>query len=255
MTPETREALVQVFRTIERLGKKPTNPVVFRTVRAIGFSFRDAEAKALFAAFRDRAAPAKPQKRPDVAPVSEHERPDAANSGPDLAGASRERDKGIPSSNGSNGVVTDLTVSNALPLFSGSAPSAPARRQRPKVPDEMLAGFAVRDAVLELVRPHLVHITPKGWKDRYGKVAKALSDAGTTPEDAVKAWKDLCKREGRVIVDLWELQRYMVRGPTSNGKRHDPNNFSANARGVEQHNSSNIEASVARRLGEKNASA
>jgi hypothetical protein len=78
LRPESQEAIVTIFRAIESLGKKPSNPTVFETVRRLGFRFKDSDAKALLAKFRPGPALETPRERPAPAPVFTHERPDSA---------------------------------------------------------------------------------------------------------------------------------------------------------------------------------
>ena len=101
VTPEAQNAMVEIFRTMERVGgKPPTNAVVFAAVRGVGFHFKDVEAKVLLAKFR----PSRPSPAPaplltgtGEAPGIEHERTSAAPDGhqprPSGAGATRAGDK------------------------------------------------------------------------------------------------------------------------------------------------------------------
>lgn len=49
MKSEAQNALVEIYRTIERLGHNPTNGSVFTLVRSLGYKFKDIDAKVLLA--------------------------------------------------------------------------------------------------------------------------------------------------------------------------------------------------------------
>jgi len=123
LNASAQEAIVEIFRVLERLtGKPPSNAAVFRIAREdVGVRFMDGEAKALLAKFRENVrpggAPSAPLARPASAPEIEHERtssaPEPPLARPSSAGASRARDKVFlvpnPNSNSAAREVIDLS--------------------------------------------------------------------------------------------------------------------------------------------------
>lgn len=101
VTPEAQNALVEIFRVLERVGgKAPSNGVVFAAARGCDIAFPDGEAKTLLAHFRKARPGGAPRSLPvrtALAPGIEHERPALAPESllpsPDDAGATRARDK------------------------------------------------------------------------------------------------------------------------------------------------------------------
>lgn len=117
VTPEAQNALVEIFRVLEKLGgRPPANAVVFAAARGIDVAFKDGDAKTLLAKFRNvrpSPAPLALLARTAPAPGIEHERtspaPDAPLARPDGAGATRAGDKVflVPKPEGESGAHED----------------------------------------------------------------------------------------------------------------------------------------------------
>jgi hypothetical protein len=74
----------------------------------------------------------------------------------------------------------------------------------------MLAGWAIRDAIAELVRPHLRAMTISAWRAAWSRTALDMARAGVTPDAAVEAWQAYFQRTGCRIFKLAQLQERMM---------------------------------------------
>lgn len=203
MKSDVQEALVTMYRTMEKLrdGRAPSNGLVFSTVRALGFKFDDGEAKTMLAKFRDAARPkVYPGGTPDAplahsasTPEIEHDypadTPASPQSHPTSTGATRALTKELPSSQS---------------LFGDGTPvPSPPDKPSPRAPRPE---HALRDALGELIRPHLTSMTITGWKNVNGKFALDMAQAGVTVAEAVEVWQSEHERTGYPIIKLQTLQ-------------------------------------------------
>ncbi|MBD5603591.1 MAG: hypothetical protein IAI48_00625 [Candidatus Eremiobacteraeota bacterium] len=98
-----------------------------------------------------------------------------------------------------------------------------------KVPptEAQVRGWAIRDAILSLVEPHLEHQTPARWRTTNGFAALDMAEAGTTVEQAVDAWNAFFARTGNPIIKLATLAERMAvdAARVSATRRDDPAPF------------------------------
>lgn len=94
----------------------------------------------------------------------------------------------------------DVTPSLRDSVTADEPPEQPvrARPKRPSEPSlEDVATWAIRDTMASVVAKELVGMTPTQWRQRNGKVARELAQAGVSPETVV-GWY---RQHGFVMLD------------------------------------------------------
>lgn len=88
-------------------------------------------------------------------------------------------------------------------LFAGTDVPATPAQPSPRAPRPE---HALRDALGELIRPHLTSMTITGWRNVNGKFALDMVQAGVTIAEAVSVWEAEHQRTGYPIIRLQTLQ-------------------------------------------------
>lgn len=193
---ESADALVEIWRFIERLGKKPTARKAMEIARILGFKVRNENAYRLLAKFGER-----PGSTPTISTGALFEH------GGSILSSHREaprerlhvRDKGTPSSK------------------EQATPATPPARQLQLVDEEEQTARAILATIWPRIQPHVHGMTRTEWGKRNKRYARDMALAGTPIDRVMAAHTAASQRLGAPVYSLRIVQDQLTRDATPLG--------------------------------------